>query len=283
MTQSPDEPLSSAIALGLSQTSIAPIAPVARRERASQEPVAPWRQALVLADPRAGHGHGHSIADELRRGLRSRGVGVDLHALRGPGDGRARLATIGRDTDLVVAVGDADTFAEVLSGWPGPEVTLACLPLDGPSERSIGPLRKTLGLARNVDGALETLFGRRTTPFPFLRIGSDAALFGLKITAPDAASPLRLSVGGESRGPRHSLWIERARGRWSRRLDPGLALRLVSRPTRWSRGCPHSESLDGLPIEVDCARPARLWIDGRPAGTTPIELRVETSSRLLVP
>jgi len=286
----PREPLSSSIALGLSQTPIAPIAPVARRAAAGPLPDAPWQRALVIADPDTGHGRGRSVADELRRGLRSLGVRVDVHLMRRPGDGRARLAALASDVDLIVAAGDADTFAEALSGWPGRGIAVACVPLEGRSERVLGPLRKRLGLARDVDGALETLVARHTLAFPFLRIGAEAVLARLHVEARDDASPLHVTIDGEQeREALRAITIERPPSRWGswrRRPDRGLAFRWTRTAARGlglGRWRSRREALGAVHLTIDAPRPAAVWIDGRARGTTPIELDVETTCELLVP
>ena len=47
---------------------------------------APFRRALLVANPISGRGLGESVARELAAGLRERGVACDIHVTRGRGD-----------------------------------------------------------------------------------------------------------------------------------------------------------------------------------------------------
>ncbi len=48
-------------------------------------PDAPWRNALVVANPIAGRGHGRQVAREVTAGLERLGVRAELFLTEGPG------------------------------------------------------------------------------------------------------------------------------------------------------------------------------------------------------
>ncbi|MBI3630228.1 MAG: acylglycerol kinase family protein, partial [Candidatus Rokubacteria bacterium] len=76
--------------------------------------VGPFRRALVIANPIAGRGRAEAIGRRVAEELARRGAPADLHLTRARGDARARVAALGPDVDLVVAVGGDGTLREVL-------------------------------------------------------------------------------------------------------------------------------------------------------------------------
>ena len=174
----------------------------------------------------------------------------------------------------------------MLSGWPGGDVAIACLPMVGQSDRSVGRLRKELGLARDVDGALEMLARRQAVAFPFLRVGRDAALASLAVAAPRGCGPLSIAIDGEARAdPLRRVRLRRRSSPWRRREPTfDFELETVTRRTRGlARLFGRREPIAASHIAIDAPEPVPVVVDGRALGTTPVELDVETSSRLLVP
>lgn len=117
---------------------------------------APFRRALVLANPIAGRGRGETAARELLRGLDRLGIAAELHLTSARGDGRARVRCLEPGTDLVVSVGGDGTLREVFDGLVDPEVPVAVLPMG-----TANVLGLDLRLPRDVDGLLETVAARR--------------------------------------------------------------------------------------------------------------------------
>lgn len=128
-------------------------------------PDAPYRRALVIANPIAGRGRGESVGRETLEGLSRLGVPAELHLTRGPGDGRARLASIAPDTDLVVCVGGDGTLGEVFSGLPSPDLLVGMVPVG-----TANALGLDLGLPRDVDRALEVFVRGRTAKIDVARV-----------------------------------------------------------------------------------------------------------------
>jgi diacylglycerol kinase (ATP) len=89
----------------------------------------PFSNVLVIANPIAGRGRGARMARQLQAALSARGAACELHLTTVRGDGRERARRVGRDVDLVVAVGGDGTLNEVLDGLPRRDVTVALLPM----------------------------------------------------------------------------------------------------------------------------------------------------------
>jgi YegS/Rv2252/BmrU family lipid kinase len=117
---------------------------------------APFRRALIVANPTAGRGRAVKAARELASGLDALGVAAEVHLTRGRGDGRDRVRALEAGTDLVIAVGGDGTLREVFDGLPDPALPVALLPMGTANVLSI-----QLKLPRDVDGLLETVRGRR--------------------------------------------------------------------------------------------------------------------------
>ncbi len=119
---------------------------------------APYRRAIVVANPIAGRGKGGAAARELAEGLKSLGAATDVHLTEGRGDAWHFLRSLERDVDLVVAVGGDGTVGEVLNGLVDPEVPVGILPLG-----TANVLAAELSLPRDVHRALEIFAAGRTT------------------------------------------------------------------------------------------------------------------------
>ncbi len=120
---------------------------------------APYRRAIVVANPIAGRGQGRSAALELEQGLKSLGAATELYLTVGRGDAWHWLRSRRRDADLVVAIGGDGTVREVLGGLVDPDVPVGILPLG-----TANVLAAELGLPRDVHRAIEIFARKRTTP-----------------------------------------------------------------------------------------------------------------------
>jgi diacylglycerol kinase (ATP) len=129
----------------------------APRDAPSLHPGAPFRRALVVANPIAGRGQAAKAARELAAGLDRLGVAAEVHLTSARGDGRARVRSMDPETDLVVAVGGDGTLREVFGGLVDPEIPVAQLPMG-----TANVLGLDLGLPRDVDSLLELIQARRT-------------------------------------------------------------------------------------------------------------------------
>ncbi|MCE9595242.1 MAG: NAD(+)/NADH kinase [Planctomycetes bacterium] len=123
---------------------------------ASVELAAPYRRALVIANPIAGRGLGETVGRDLLAGLSKLDVATELYLTKARGDARARLRDMREPVDLVVSVGGDGSLREVLDGLMDPEIPVAMVPLG-----TANVLALDLGLERNVDRALEIIRGRR--------------------------------------------------------------------------------------------------------------------------
>jgi YegS/Rv2252/BmrU family lipid kinase len=118
---------------------------------------APFRRALVVANPIAGRGHGRKVGREVVEGLKRLGVPAELFLTEKRGDGRARVRCLEPEADLVVSVGGDGTLREVFDGLVDPDVVVGAVPMGTANVLSLD-----LGLPRDVDGALEVMAGRKT-------------------------------------------------------------------------------------------------------------------------
>src|SRR5437867_3913431 len=71
--------------------------------------------AVLIANPRAGHGKGARLIEQARTRLRAAGLEPVVHETTAPGHGRV-LAEQFRDAVLVIALGGDGTLHEVLNG-----------------------------------------------------------------------------------------------------------------------------------------------------------------------
>ena len=228
MLHDSQESLSTSIALGLSASSYAPIAPVsapldgrtpATRSARALHPLAPFRRALVVADPEHTRGRGPSIAREFCRGLLERGVPTRLHVSRGVGDVSARLATAHAGFELVVCVGGLRVLAEIFAALPSADVRVACLPVG--DDESTERWARHYGLPRDVDGALEVVEERAVRHFHPVRVGNRLGL-------------VRAGIGREARRIHRDRGLGARRGAFVVEVDghrlPGLFANLAVLP-----------------------------------------------------
>jgi YegS/Rv2252/BmrU family lipid kinase len=124
-------------------------------------------KVLLIVNPTAGSGAGGRVGPLVARALEARGTSATLRETREPGDA-TRLAARGRDdgVDTIGVVGGDGTLNEVVQayvgadGKPRPGPALALVPAGTGSD-----FQKTLGLASNVDDAVERVLERPPRPF----------------------------------------------------------------------------------------------------------------------
>jgi len=119
---------------------------------------APFRRALVVANPIAGRGRGEAAARELAEALASLGIAADLHLTRGRGDGAERVRAADTETDLCFAVGGDGTLSEVLEGVGQRNTAVGLLPLGTENLLAV-----QFRLPRAIPKVLEMVAGARTT------------------------------------------------------------------------------------------------------------------------
>ena len=139
------------------------------RQRAA---AAPYRRALVLANPIAGRGRARPAAEALARGLRAMGTECDLHFTDGRGDARNRAKELASDVDLLGCVGGDGTLGEVLAGLGDHTVPVAFLPAGTANVLAID-----LSLPRDVDGLLAAIAAGRTTCVDTARVNGERLSF----------------------------------------------------------------------------------------------------------
>ena len=126
---------------------------------------APYRRALVVANPIAGQGKGEHAAVELATGLGRLGVAVELFMTQKKDDARVRVRCAEPGTDLIIAVGGDGTVGEVLSGLIDDEIPIGILPMGTSNVLSLD-----LGIPRDVDSLLEVLVEGHTHRIDLARV-----------------------------------------------------------------------------------------------------------------
>ena len=126
---------------------------------------APYRRALVVANPISGRGQGGKAADELSEGLRRRGVAAETFRTTARGDAFTRLRSLEPEVDLVVAVGGDGTLREVIEGLVDPEIPIGILPFG-----TANVMASELGIPRDVHHNLEILFRKRVRAIDVARV-----------------------------------------------------------------------------------------------------------------
>ena len=131
---------------------------------------APWKSALILANPIAGRGRGESTAREIAERLESAGLEAEVQLSTGPGD----ISRLSRERSLAhdccVSIGGDGTLAEALEGLrERPELPVAPFPTG-----TANVLSKDLGLARTPAELTEAVLGGHTVDLDVARVkGSD--------------------------------------------------------------------------------------------------------------
>ena len=132
---------------------------------------APYRNALVIANPISGRGQAAKAATELREGLRSLGVAAELYLTQGRGDAFTHLRTLSEPVDLVVSVGGDGSLREVLEGLVDPATPVSMLPFG-----TANVLAKELGLPRDVHHHLEILMRHRVVNVDVAKVNGKLSL-----------------------------------------------------------------------------------------------------------
>lgn len=126
---------------------------------------APYRRALVVANPVSGQGQGVKAAREVEEGLRRRGVSAELLVTQARGDAYEKLRAQGTHFDLVVAAGGDGTLREVLEGLVDPDVPVAPLPFG-----TANVLAHEIGMPRDVHRFLEILLAKKTEALDVMKV-----------------------------------------------------------------------------------------------------------------
>ena len=133
---------------------------------------APYRRALVVANPIAGRGRARGAAEELARGLGRIGVEGRVVFTSARGDATGMVQELGRGCDLVVSVGGDGTLGEVLAGLGDRDVPVAVLALG-----TANVLALDLGLSREVEGVLGAIAGGKTVRMDTARVNGGRLSF----------------------------------------------------------------------------------------------------------
>ena len=133
---------------------------------------APYRRALVVANPIAGQGRARKAAEALATGLRGLGVENEVHFTSGRGDATARARELRPDADLVVSVGGDGTLGELLAGLGDRDVPVAVL-----AAGTANVLALDLALSRDVAGVLATIAGGKTARIDTARVNGERLSF----------------------------------------------------------------------------------------------------------
>jgi diacylglycerol kinase (ATP) len=266
---------------------------------------APYRTALVVANPVSGRGLGAKAAHELRDGLQSLGVDARVHLTTGRGDALRTLRAAGADLDLAVAVGGDGTLREVLEGLVDPETAVGLLPfgtakLAALDVASVDGRMSFLALGVGLDGSIvRTVEERRTGPITKWSYVTAAARTLVRYSPPR----LTVELDGEAQPGEYGLVLVcNTRGYGGLlHLDPESRLddgrfevylfptgRLTELVSALARGV--LKSLPGGPVRMQRARRVRVdspepipyQVDGDAGGVTPVELEIRPNQYHLV-
>ena len=128
---------------------------------------APYRRALIVANPIAGRGRGERAAHELAEGLAELDCAAELRLTTAAGD--ARRWTAESDVDLVVSIGGDGTLREVLdalSTTDRNDLPVAMLPMG-----TANVLAVDFRLPGHVPGVLELVRAGTTRQLDLARVG----------------------------------------------------------------------------------------------------------------
>jgi len=157
-------------------------------------PPAPFRRALVLANPIAGRGRARASAQELVAGLEQVGIACDLHFTGARGDALRRARSIEPEFDLAVSVGGDGTLGEVLEGLSGRDVPVAILPIGTANVMSLD-----LGIPRDVGQVVSIIARGKTSALDTARVNESRLSFLVTSVGFDAAAVHE--VEARRRGP----------------------------------------------------------------------------------
>ncbi len=131
---------------------------------------APWKSALILANPIAGRGHGEEISKLVAETLQAAGLEVEVQFSSGPGDITRLSKERSPSHDGCVSVGGDGTLAEALDGLrEDPSFPVAPFPTG-----TANVLSKDLGLSRTPEELTKAILDGHTLPLDVARVkGSD--------------------------------------------------------------------------------------------------------------
>jgi diacylglycerol kinase (ATP) len=140
---------------------------------------------VLIANPKAGKGHGVAVAGEIATALGGEAAGVSIEVTAGPGDARRIAVAAARDARAVVAVGGDGTLHEVgggvadaaaLAGDPAAVAAVGVVPVGGGND-----FVKSLGLDPSVRSIARWLASARRRRIDLLRVtrGPAAPEWGL--------------------------------------------------------------------------------------------------------
>jgi len=142
-------------------------APVTEPDTAEQ---APWKSALILANPIAGRGRGEETAEVVSRALKAAGLEVEVCFSSAPGDITRLAKERSPKHDCCVSIGGDGTLAEALDGLrEDPDFPVAPFPTG-----TANVLSKDLGLSRTPEELTEAILDGHTLSLDVARVkGSD--------------------------------------------------------------------------------------------------------------
>ncbi len=127
---------------------------------------APWKSALVVANPIAGKGRGERIADEIGEELSRAGLQFEVRFSDGPGDITRLVEAESAGHDVCVTVGGDGTLAEALRGLrENPDFPVAPFPTG-----TANVLSKDLGLARTPAELVRAILDGHTLSLDVARV-----------------------------------------------------------------------------------------------------------------
>ncbi len=131
---------------------------------------APWKSALILANPIAGRGRGEEIAEVVSETLQAAGLEVEVQFSSGPGDITRLIRERSPSHDGCVSIGGDGTLAEALDGLrEDPSFPVAPFPTG-----TANVLSKDLGLSRTPEELTKAILDGHTLPLDVARVkGSD--------------------------------------------------------------------------------------------------------------
>ncbi|MBK7875813.1 MAG: NAD(+)/NADH kinase [Planctomycetes bacterium] len=191
---------------------------------------APWRRALLVANPIAGSGRARAAATELERLLRAAGLEVELLFTGARGDGRRFVAEREGRFDVAVAIGGDGTVREVLDGLVDPSVPVVIFALGTANVMSLD-----LRLPREPAGIARAVLGGRSTAVDVARVNGGQLSFlvtGVGFDAQVVAGLERLRKGPITKG----TWARAGLSAIALEPLPRLAVALDGRalPGEWA-------------------------------------------------
>jgi len=141
--------------------------------------------ALIVANPVSGSGRGGTVGRELANALARAGRPVELLLTGGPGEARAKAASVAGSVGLVVSVGGDGPLREVLARLAEHDAALDRIPIGVVPMGTGNVLGTDLRLPRDVASALHVIEAGRTTRIDLASVNGDLS-FLVTGVGPDA-------------------------------------------------------------------------------------------------